>query len=125
MVWMGSSTCRSRGCPTRSSVLVGGVPGSRSWVFGTLVWERPLESYLWHIRCCTSAGASEVASRTSLVWSRSVSRALPLSGHVGGTLVPEYCLGVVRSGRADGCQALGLGCSRRKAIVPLPGRVGM
>ncbi len=45
----------------------------------------------------------------------------------GGTLGPEpaCCLGVAKSDHVDGCLALGLGYSRRKAIAPLLGDVGM
>lgn len=61
----------------------------------------------------------------SLASSRSESMAF--AACVGGTLGPEpaRCLGVAKSDHADGCLALGLGCSRRKAIAPLLGDVSM
>jgi hypothetical protein len=61
----------------------------------------------------------------SLAWSRSESMAF--AAHVGGTLGPEpaCCSGVAKSDHADGYLVSGLGCSRRKAIAPLLGDVGM
>jgi hypothetical protein len=47
---------------------------------------------------------------------------MELAAHVGvdGTLVPGPCWDAGRSDHADGCQALGRGCSKRMGIGPLP-----
>lgn len=71
----------------------------------------------------TSAAASVVVSRMSSVSSKSGSKAL--AAYAGGRWVPARCSGAGRSGRVGGCQALGLGYSRRMGIDPLPGLVGM
>jgi len=47
------------------------------------------------------------------------------AAHVDGKLGFAYCSAVVRNGRVDGCLPSGLGCSRRRVIVPLPEGVGM
>jgi hypothetical protein len=61
----------------------------------------------------------------SLALSRSES--MEFAAYVGGTLGPEpaCCSGVAKSDHADGCLALGLGCSRRKAIAQLLGDASM
>jgi hypothetical protein len=81
----------------------------------------PLESCSPGIQRDTYGGASGAGSRTNLVSSRSESKAL--AAYVGGTLGLGCCSAAVRSGRAGGCPAWDLGCSRRMVIVPLPGRV--
>jgi hypothetical protein len=58
-----------------------------------------------------------------LVWNRLESKAW--GERVGGTLEPAHYLDVARSGHVDGCRALDLGCSRKRAIVPLLGLVSI
>jgi hypothetical protein len=115
-----SSTCRHRGSLSRSSSGASGL-GLRLWAFGTLDGVKPLGSCVSGIRRYTYGDASEAASTTSSVWSRSESKAS--AAHVDGTLAPGCCSGAGRSDHAGGCLASDLGCSKRKVIVPLPGGV--
>lgn len=117
----GSSTCRHRYTLSRSSTGASG-PGLRLWAFGTLDGVKPLGSCVSGIRRYTYGDASEAASTTSSVWSRSESKAS--AAHVDGTSAPGCCSGAGRSDHAGGCLALDLGCSKRKVIVPLPGGAG-
>ena len=120
VVSKGSSTSRHLDSLSRSSSGASG-PGSGLWAFGTLDGVKPLGSCVSGIRYYTYGDASEAASTTSLVWSRSESKAS--AAHVDGTLAPGCCSGVERSDHAGGCLASDLGCSKRKVIVPLPGGV--
>ena len=122
VVLMGSNTCRFRTCPTRSSTSVCG-PGSRLWAYDTLAVGMPLVSCSPGIHCGRLAVASAVGSRMSLVSSTSGSKAS--AACVGERLGPAHYWGAARSGRVDGCRALGPGCSRRRLVDPLPGFVGM
>lgn len=119
---MGSNTCHFHSSQTRSSTSVCG-PGSIWWASGKLGAVMPSESCLLRTHCGTSAAASVVGSRMSSVSSRSGSKAL--AAYVGGRLEPAHYLGAAKSGRVDGCQALGPGCSRRKKVGPWPGLVGI
>lgn len=99
--------------------------------FGTLVVEKPLESCSLDIPCCTSASAlvmnaSVVANRMSLVSNRWESKAAVVAFGAGGRLASGCELVVGRNGHVGGCQALGLGCSRRMGIGtgPSSGVVG-
>jgi len=120
VVSTGSSTCRHLDSLSRSSIGASG-PGSRWWAFGTSGEGRPLGSCVAGILRYTCGDALEAASTTSLVWSRSESKAS--AAHVDGTLATGCCSGAERSDHAGGCLASDLGCSKRKVIVPLPGGV--
>lgn len=118
---MGSSTY-PRGDQTRSSTWVYAL-GRVLLACGTWVEEMPLGSCCREIDERTSAVALEVASTMSLASSTWAWKALPVPG--GGTLGSECCSAAGRSDHADGYQALGLGCSRRRENVPSVGLVGM
>lgn len=61
----------------------------------------------------------------SWVWNRWALKAWALAEGAGGTLGLAHCLDVERNGRVGGCLIWGLGCSRRREIVPSNGGVGM
>jgi hypothetical protein len=125
--WTGSSTYHLHACRIPSSVWVH-APGSRLLASGTMDGEMPWESCSSGIHHGTSVVAFEAASTMSLAWSKSVSKALAaFAACVGGTLGPGSgcCLGAVRNGHVGGYRAWGLGCSKRKVIVPSTGRVDM
>jgi hypothetical protein len=58
-------------------------------------------------------------------WVSSIQVWRALAAHIDDTLGLVHDLAVGRSDHADGCLVLGPGYSRRMAIVPLPGDVGM
>lgn len=90
---------------------------------------RPRESHLLDIRYGTSGTASEAASKKSWVSSipelKAFVASVAFAAFVGDRLGPVHCLVVERSDHVGDCQILDLGCNRRTATVPLPGRVGM